>query len=159
MRAPNAAPPATLVSLARTGGSTISRSMPMLISPAYAQAAGGLDQSALVQFLPLVLIFVVFYFLLIRPQQKKQKDHRAMLEAVRRGDRVVTGGGILATVSKVVSPEEVEVDLAPNVRVRVLRSTISSVLAKPDPAAAREAARDKDKAKEKQPVRTEADKV
>jgi preprotein translocase subunit YajC len=131
----------------------------MLISPAYAQSAGGLDQSALVQFLPLVLIFVVFYFLLIRPQQKKQKDHRAMLDAVRRGDRVVTGGGILATVSKVVSPEEVEVDLAPNVRVRVLRSTISSVLAKPDPAAAREAARDKDKAKEKQPVRTEADKV
>jgi preprotein translocase subunit YajC len=130
----------------------------MLISPAYAQAAGGLDQSALVQFLPLVLIFVVFYFLLIRPQQKKQKDHRAMLEAVRRGDRVVTGGGILATVSKVVSPEEVEVDLAPNVRVRVLRSTISSVLAKPDPAAAREAARDKDKAKEKEPAR-EADKV
>ena len=130
----------------------------MLISPAYAQATGGMDQSALVQFLPLVLIFVVFYFLLIRPQQKKQKEHRAMLEAVRRGDRVVTGGGILATVSKVVSPEEVEVDLAPNVRVRVLRSTISSVLAKPDPAAAREAARDKDKAKEKEPAR-EADKV
>jgi len=130
----------------------------MLISPAYAQATGGLDQSALVQFLPLVLIFVVFYFLLIRPQQKKQKDHRAMLDAVRRGDRVVTGGGILATVSKVVSPEEVEVDLAPNVRVRVLRSTISTVLAKPDPAAAREAARDKDKAKEKEPAR-EADKV
>jgi len=118
-----------------------------------------MDQNALIQFLPLVLIFIVFYFLLIRPQQKKQKDHRAMLDAVRRGDRVVTGGGILATVSKVVSPEEVEVDLAPNVRVRVLRSTISSVLAKPDPAAAREAARDKDKAKEKQPVRTEADKV
>jgi preprotein translocase subunit YajC len=133
--------------------------MPMLISPAYAQGTGVMDQSALVQFLPLVLIFVVFYFLLIRPQQKKQKEHRAMLEAVRRGDRVVTGGGILATVSKVVSPEEVEVDLAPNVRVRVLRSTISSVLSKPDPAAAREAARDKDKAKEKEPARTEADKV
>jgi preprotein translocase subunit YajC len=135
--------------------------MPMLISPAYAQGTGVMDQSALVQFLPLVLIFVVFYFLLIRPQQKKQKEHRAMLDAVRRGDRVVTGGGILATVSKVVSPEEVEVDLAPNVRVRVLRSTISSVLSKPDPAAAREAARDrdKDKAKEKEPARTEADKV
>ena len=131
----------------------------MLISPAYAQGTGVMDQSALVQFLPLVLIFVVFYFLLIRPQQKKQKEHRAMLEAVRRGDRVVTGGGILATVSKVVSPDEVEVDLAPNVRVRVLRSTISSVLSKPDPAAAREAARDKDKAKEKEPARTEADKV
>ena len=78
-----------------------------------------MDQNALIQFLPLVLIFVVFYFLLIRPQQKKQKDHRAMLDALRRGDRVVTGGGFFGTVSKVVSPEEVEVDLAPNVRVRV----------------------------------------
>jgi preprotein translocase subunit YajC len=131
----------------------------MLISPAYAQGTGLMDQSALVQFLPLVLIFVVFYFLLIRPQQKKQKEHRATLDALRRGDRVVTGGGILATVSKVVSPEEVEVDLAPNVRVRVLRSTSTSILAKPDPAAAREAARDKDKAKDKEPARTEANKV
>src|SRR5215831_18451011 len=99
--------------------------MPMLISPAYAQGTGLFDQSALVQFLPLVLIFVVFYFLLIRPQQKKQKDHRTMLEALRRGDRVVTGGGILGTVSKVVNDQEVEVDLAPNVRVKALRSTIS----------------------------------
>ncbi|MBV8493821.1 MAG: preprotein translocase subunit YajC [Alphaproteobacteria bacterium] len=119
----------------------------MLISPAYAQGTGLFDQSALVQFLPLVLIFVVFYFLLIRPQQKKQKDHRTMLDAVRRGDRVVTGGGILGTVSKVVSNDEVEVDIASNVRVRVLRSTITSVLAKPDPAAAREAAKDKEGAK------------
>ena len=118
----------------------------MLISPAYAQGTGLFDsQSALVQFLPLVLIFVVFYFLLIRPQQKKQKDQRAMLDALRRGDRVVTGGGILGTVSKVVSPEEVEVDIASNVRVRVLRGTITSVLAKPDPAAAREAAKEKEK--------------
>jgi preprotein translocase subunit YajC len=121
--------------------------MPMLISPAYAQGAGLFDQSALIQFLPLVLIFVVFYFLLIRPQQKKQKDHRSMLEALRRGDRVVTGGGILGTVSKVVGPEEVEIDIAPNVRVKVLRSTITSVLAKPDPAAAREAAKEKESAK------------
>jgi preprotein translocase subunit YajC len=137
--------------------------MPMLISPAYAQApgAGLFDQSALIQFLPLVLIFVVFYFLLIRPQQKKQKDHRTMLDALRRGDRIVTGGGILASVSKVVSPEEVEVDIASGVRVRLLRSTITSVLAKPDPAAAREAAREKGRegAKEKEPVRREADKV
>ena len=135
----------------------------MLISPAYAQGTGLMDQNALVQFLPLVLIFIVFYFLLIRPQQKKQKDHRAMLDALRRGDRVVTGGGILATVSRVISPEEVEVDLAANVRVRLLRSTITSVLAKPDPAAAREAAREKDKeparTKSKEPVRSEADKV
>jgi len=117
----------------------------MLISPAYAQGTGLFDQSALVQFLPLVLIFVVFYFLLIRPQQKKQKDHRTVLDALRRGDRIVTGGGILGTVSKVVSPEEVEVDIAPNVRVRVLRSTITSVVAKPDPAAAREAAKEREK--------------
>jgi preprotein translocase subunit YajC len=120
----------------------------MLISPAYAQGTGitGLmDQSTLIQFLPLVLIFVVFYFLLIRPQQKKQKDHRSMLDALRRGDRIVTGGGLFGTVSKVVSPDEVEVDIASGVRVRVVRSTIASVLAKPDPAAAREAAREKDK--------------
>jgi preprotein translocase subunit YajC len=127
--------------------------MPMLISTAYAQGTGLLDQSALIQFLPLVLIFIVFYFLLIRPQQKKQKDHRTMLDALRRGDRVVTGGGILGTVSKVVSPEEVEVDIASGVRVKILRSTITSVLAKPDPAAAREAAKEKDGA------RREADKV
>lgn len=135
----------------------------MLISPAYAQGTGLLDQSAMVQFLPLVLIFVVFYFLLIRPQQTKQKQHRTMLEALRRGDRVVTGGGILGTVSRVVSAEEVELDIASGVRVRVVRSTITSVLAKPDPAAAREAARDKDKEsardKTKQPARSEADKV
>ena len=119
----------------------------MLISLAYAQGAGGVfdSQGALVQFLPLVLIFIVFYFLLIRPQQKKAKDHRTMLDALRRGDRVVTGGGIVGTVNKVLSPEEVEVDIAQNVRVRVLRSTISSVLSKPDPAAAREAGRDKEK--------------
>jgi len=120
----------------------------MLISTAYAQSPGGglFDQTAMVQFLPLVLIFVVFYFLLIRPQQKKQKDHRSMLDTLRRGDKVVTGGGIVGTVSKVVSPEEVEVDIAQNVRVRIVRSTISSVLSKPDPAAAREAAKEKDKA-------------
>jgi len=120
----------------------------MLISMAYAQSAGGsvFDQTAMVQFLPLVLIFVVFYFLLIRPQQRKQKDHRSMLDALRRGDRVVTGGGIVGTVSRVVSPEEVEIDIAQNVRVRVVRSTISSVLSKPDPAAARDAAKEKDKA-------------
>jgi preprotein translocase subunit YajC len=117
----------------------------MLISTAYAQGVGGfLDQNAMIQFLPLVLIFVVFYFLLIRPQQKKQKDHRSMLDALRRGDRVVTGGGIIATVNRVTQgSDEVEIDIAQGVRVRVLRSTISTVLAKPDPAAAREAANER----------------
>lgn len=117
----------------------------MLISPAYAQGVSGLFDSsnAMIQFLPLVLIFVVFYFLLIRPQQKKQKDHRGMLEALRRGDRVVTGGGIIGTVNKVVSAEEVEVDIAAGTRVRIIRSTITSVLAKPDPGAAREAVKER----------------
>jgi preprotein translocase subunit YajC len=127
--------------------------MPMLISAAYAQGTGITslfdNQSALIQFLPLVLIFVVFYFLLIRPQQRKAKDHKTMLDALRRGDRVVTGGGIIGTVSRVENPEEVTVDIADGVRVRVLRSTISSVLAKPDPAAAREAAKQREEARAK----------
>jgi preprotein translocase subunit YajC len=127
--------------------------MPMLISAAYAQGTGGTgifdNQGTLIQFLPLVLIFVVFYFLLIRPQQRKAKDHKAMLDALRRGDRVVTGGGIIGTVARVDNPEEVTVDIADGVRVRVLRSTISSVLAKPDPAAAREAARQREEARAK----------
>jgi len=117
----------------------------MWISTAYAQGTGIFDQNALVQFLPLILIFVVFYILLIRPQQRKAKDQKAMLGALRRGDRVVTGGGIIGTVARVDNPEaeEVVVEIAENVRVRVLRSTITTVLAKPDPAAAREAARQK----------------
>ena len=121
----------------------------MLISTAYAQGTGIFDQNALIQFLPLVLIFVVFYFLLIRPQQTKQKEHRKMLDALRRGDRIVTGGGIIGTVARVDSAQEVTVDIAEGVRVRVLRSTITSVLAKPDPTAAREAARQKAEARAK----------
>ncbi len=108
----------------------------MLITPAYAQAAaGGSDASSMmVQLAPLALIFVVFYFFLIRPQQQKAKQQRAMLDAVRRGDRIVTAGGLIGTIAKVVSNEEVQVDLADNVRVRVVRSTISQVLAKTEPA-------------------------
>ena len=122
----------------------------MLISAAHAQGTGIFDnQSALIQFLPLVLIFVVFYFLLIRPQQRKAKDHKTMLDALRRGDRIVTGGGIIGTVARVENADEVTVDIADGVRVRVLRSTISNVLAKPDPAAAREAAKERDAARAK----------
>jgi len=124
----------------------------MLISAAYAQGTGItgiLDNQGALQFLPLVLIFVVFYFLLIRPQQRKAKDHKTMLDALRRGDRVVTGGGIIGTVARVENPEEVTVDIADGVRVRVLRSTISSVLAKPDPTATREAARQREEARAK----------
>ncbi len=109
----------------------------MLISPAYAQAAGSDSSGMLVQLAPLALIFVVFYFFLIRPQQQKAKQQRAMLGAVRRGDRVVTGGGLMGVVAKVVSDDELLVDLAENVRVRVVRSTISQVLAKTEPVAAK----------------------
>ena len=124
----------------------------MLIATAYAQGTGlpsFLDSQNALQFLPLILIFVVFYFLLIRPQQRKAKDHKTMLDALRRGDRIVTGGGIIGTVARVDSPEEVTVDIADGVRVRVLRSTISSVVAKPDPAAAREAAKQREDARAK----------
>ena len=100
----------------------------MLISSAYAQDASGLLGNA-TQFLPLLLIFGVFYFLLIRPQQTRQKQTRAMLAALRRGDRVVTAGGILGTVQRVKEgSDEIEVEIAQNVRVTVLRDTISTVL-------------------------------
>ena len=100
----------------------------MLISPAYAQDVTGLLGGA-TQFLPLVLIFGVFYFLLIRPQQTRAKQMKAMLLALRRGDRIVTAGGILATVQRVKEgSDEVEVDIAPNVRVIILRDTITTVL-------------------------------
>jgi preprotein translocase subunit YajC len=108
-----------------------------LISPAFAQDVAGIMGSA-TQFAPLVLIFAVFYFLLIRPQQQKQKETRGMLAALKRGDKVVTGGGIIGVVHRVpvvqdkegkqVASSEVEVELAPNLRVTVLRETISSVL-------------------------------
>ena len=84
----------------------------MFISPAYAQAAGASGGGEAFQaFLPLILIFVVFYFLLIRPQQKKMKQHREMLAAVRRGDKVITGGGIIGTVTKVENDEELTVEI------------------------------------------------
>ena len=108
----------------------------MLISPAYAQAAGGGGESGLITLLPIVLIFVVFYFLLIRPQQKKMKQHKAMVEALRRGDKVVTGGGLIGMVSKVINDNEIQVELADNVKVRVLRHTIQDVMSKTEPAQA-----------------------
>jgi preprotein translocase subunit YajC len=118
----------------------------MLISPAYAQAMGDVSSLLSSGIVPMVLVLVVFYFLMIRPQQQKAKEHRTMLSALRRGDRVVTGGGIVGTVAKVVSDDEILVDIADNVRVRVLRSTITSVLARTEPVAAKT---DKDKDKDK----------
>jgi len=105
----------------------------MFATPAYAQAAGG-GASAITSIMPLILIFAIMYFLLIRPQQKKLKEHKAMVEALRRGDQVVTQGGLIGKVVKVKDESEVEVELAEGVKVRVVRSTISQVLSKTEPA-------------------------
>ena len=110
----------------------------MFISPAYAQAAGGVGGGFdVMAFLPLVLIFVVFYFLLIRPQQKRVKEHKEMLSKVRRNDVVVTNGGLIGTVTKVVEEkDEIVVEIADGVKVRVVRNMLSDVRAKTEPAAA-----------------------
>ncbi|MFD1511202.1 preprotein translocase subunit YajC [Lacimonas salitolerans] len=92
---------------------------------------------AVAQFLPLILIFAIMYFLLIRPQQKKLKEHQKMVEALRRGDQVVTQGGLIGKVSKVKDDNEIEVELSENVRVRVVKSTIAQVLTKTEPAEAK----------------------
>ncbi|MCV6585137.1 MAG: preprotein translocase subunit YajC [Marinibacterium sp.] len=93
-----------------------------------------MDGNALAQFLPLILIFAIMYFLLIRPQQKKVKEHQAMVEALRRGDQVVTAGGLIGKVVKVKDDNEVEVELSEGVKVRVVKSTIAQVLNKTEPA-------------------------
>ncbi len=86
---------------------------------------------------PLILVFLIMYFLLIRPQQKKLKEHQSMVAALRRGDQVVTSGGLIGRVTKVKDTEnEIEVEIAPGVNVRVVRSTVQSVLSKTEPAKA-----------------------
>ncbi|NNG05829.1 MAG: preprotein translocase subunit YajC [Inquilinus sp.] len=96
---------------------------------------GNLEQQNIFgTLMPIILMIAVFYFLLIRPQQKKMKTHQQMLAALRRGDRVVTGGGIIGVITKVDQEDHLTVELAENVRVKVLRGTISSVLSKTEPA-------------------------
>ena len=102
----------------------------MIISQAWAQAGGGGGGDFLVQLFPLILIFVVFYFLLIRPQQAKVKAQREMLSGVKRGDRVVTGGGIIGLVTKVISDNEIQVELAEGVRVRIIKQTITDIVSR-----------------------------
>jgi preprotein translocase subunit YajC len=101
----------------------------MFISPAFAQGAGS-GGGGIETMLPLVLIFAVFYFLLIRPQQKKAKAHRDMLSVINRGDKVVTNGGIMGTVTKVVGDQELAVEIAEGIKVRVQRGMIASVAPK-----------------------------
>ena len=105
----------------------------MFVTPAYAQDAGA--GGAIASFLPLILIFAIMYFLLIRPQQKRVKEHQKMVQALRRGDQVVTQGGVIGKVSKVKEDGEIEVEIAEGVRVRVVKSTVAQVLSKTEPAA------------------------
>lgn len=107
----------------------------MFITPAYAQGAAGAGAGGGLGFLiPMIGIFAIFYFLLIRPQQKRAKEHKNMVEALRRGDQVVTGGGIIGKVTKVKEGDEIEVEIAENTRVRLYRSTITAVMSKSEPA-------------------------
>lgn len=107
----------------------------MLISPAYAQAAGAAAPNPLLQLAPFILVFVFFYFLIIRPQNQARKKHQEMIANVKRGDVVVTSGGLIGKISKVLEGDEVMVELADDVVVKVVKSTLSDVRTKPSPAA------------------------
>jgi preprotein translocase subunit YajC len=108
---------------------------PMLITPAFAQgAAGGDTNSMLMSLLPFALIFVIMYFLILRPQQKKVKDHAELVKNIRRGDTVVTTGGLVGKVTKVVDDDQIEFEISDGVRVRQMRQMISGVRAKGEPA-------------------------
>lgn len=106
----------------------------MFVTPAYAQAAGG-GTAAFAQFIPLILIFAIMYFLMIRPQQKRVKQHREMVSALKKGDQVVTQGGILGKVMS-VRDDEIEVEIAQGVKVRIVRSTVAQVVSRTEPVAA-----------------------
>ena len=82
-----------------------------------------MENSGIGQFIPLILIFVIFYFFLIRPQQKKEKEHKAMVESLKRGDKVVTSGGITGTVERIIDNDKIEVTIADNVKVEIIRAT------------------------------------
>ena len=126
----------------------------MLISPAYAQAGAAAEPNLLVTFLPLIAIFAIFYFLMIRPQQRKMKLHREMVGNLRRGDKVVTAGGFIGTVAK-VHDDELEVEIAKDVKVRVVRGTISEVVNKSQPRGEKTTAKREEPAEE--PEASEAD--
>lgn len=107
----------------------------MFITPAFAQAAGAGDtNSMLMSLLPFALIFVIMYFLILRPQQKKLKDHADLVKNIRRGDSVVTSGGLIGKVTKVVDDDQIEIEIADGVRIRQMRQMISGVRTKGEPA-------------------------
>ena len=87
-----------------------------------------MNSQGIAQFIPLILIFVIFYFFLIRPQQKRVKDHKAMVASLKRGDEIITSGGILGTIDRVMEDDRIEVIIGENVKVQIIRSTITSLL-------------------------------
>jgi preprotein translocase subunit YajC len=109
----------------------------MFITPAFAQGGpfglGGDSSNMIVQFMPLILIIVIMYFLILRPQQQRVKRHQEMVKALRRGDSVVTNGGLVGKVTKVVDDDQIEVEIADGVRVRQMRSMVSEVRVKSEP--------------------------
>lgn len=105
----------------------------MLITPAYAQATGLGGDNMLVSLLPFILIFVIMYFLILRPQQKRVKQHQEMVKNIRRGDTVVTSGGLIGKVTKVIDDDQVEIEIGEDVRVRQLRQMVAEVRAKGEP--------------------------
>jgi preprotein translocase subunit YajC len=108
-----------------------------LITPAFAQGVSGLPATdTLIQFVPFVLIFVIMWFLIIRPQQRRAREHADMIKAVRRGDTVVTTGGIIGRVTKVTDDPEIEVEIADGVRVKLVRTMIAEVRTKGEPVKA-----------------------
>ncbi|WP_439925506.1 preprotein translocase subunit YajC [Nitrobacter sp. JJSN] len=107
----------------------------MFITPAFAQAAGAGDtNNLLMSLLPFALIFIIMYFLIIRPQQKKAKEHKDLVKNIRRGDTVITSSGLVGKVTKVVDDDQIEFEIADGVRVRQMRQMISIVRAKGEPA-------------------------
>ena len=105
----------------------------MLITPAYAQTVPGGSSDMLVSLLPFVLIFVIMYFLILRPQQKRVKQHREMVKNLRRGDTIITSGGIIGKVTKVIDDDQVEMEITDGVRVRQVRGMVTDVRAKGEP--------------------------
>ena len=89
-----------------------------------------MNGQGIAQFIPLILIFVIFYFFLIRPQQKRVKDHKAMVASLKRGDEIITSGGIIGTIDRIMEDDRIEVIISENVKVQIIRSTITSLLKK-----------------------------
>lgn len=135
----------------------------MFVTPAYAQAAaaGGDANSMIMSLLPFALIFVIMYFLILRPQQKKVKEHAEMVKNIRRGDTIITSGGLVGKVTKVIDDDTVEFELADGIRARQMRQMITGVRSKGEPVKDATEANGKAKGKKDKdaPAKTEGDKT